>query len=198
MIPKEPEFSPEQSLKLISSMIETTKNSLNDSSPYFLLWGWSATLACIGQYVLKVWFHYARHYDVWFIVPLVLVLHFILVIRDRRKKRVKTFIDQAGSYLWIAIGLSFFSLAFVNTNLGWEHSYFFYSILYGIGTFVSGGLIKFKPLIWGGVSCFLITIISTFLQPDLQILMLALALFTSYLIPGYLLRYKFRKQIRNV
>jgi len=195
---KEPEFSPEQSLKLISSMIETTKNSLNDSSPYFLLWGWSAFLACLGQYALKVWFHYPRHYDVWLIVPVVLVIHIIFVVRDSKRKRVKTFIDQAGSYLWIAIGLSFFAEAFVNSNIGWDHSYFSYSILYGIGTFVSGGLIKFRPLILGGLSCFLITIISTFLMPDYQILMLALALLTSYLIPGYLLRAKFRKQSQDV
>jgi peptidoglycan biosynthesis protein MviN/MurJ (putative lipid II flippase) len=59
-------------------------------------------------------------------------------------------------------------------------------------------LIKFKPLIIGGISCFVITIISTFLEPDYQILMLALALATSYLIPGYLLRYKFKKQGQNV
>jgi hypothetical protein len=179
-------------------MIETTKNSLRDSSHYFLLWGWSAFLACITQYILKVWVHYPQYYNVWLIIPLILGIHIFWVIRDRKRDKVRTFIDQAGTYLWTSIGLSYFALAFVNSQIGWNHSYFFYSILYGIGTYVSGSLIKFKPLIIGGISCFVITIISTFLEPDYQILMLALALATSYLIPGYLLRYKFKKQGQNV
>jgi len=190
---QEEEFSPEQSLKLISSMIENTKNSINDYSPTFLLWGWSIFITFLAQYMLKVYFHYPRHYEVWWIIPFVLVIHFILLFRLRKKQRVKTFIDQASNYLWISIGLSYFALGFINTNVGWNHSYNFYILLYGIGTFVTGGLIKFRPLILGGLSCFLIAIISTFLNSDQQILMAALSIFTSYLIPGHLLRAKHKQ-----
>ncbi len=194
----ENEFSPEQSLRLISSMIETTKNSLKDSSHYFLLWGWAVMIACIGQYYLKVIVNYPNHYIVWWITPFVLLVHVFFIVRDRKKEKVRTFINEAGSYLWTAIGLSFFATSFVFGKIGWEHCYPFYIILYGIGTYVSGSLIKFKPLIIGGIICFPLTIITAYLGFDYQIIMLALAILVSYIIPGYLLRTKYKKQQVNV
>jgi len=192
------EFSPEQSLRLISSMIETTKNSLKDSSQYFLLWGWAVMLACFAQYYLKVIVNYPQHYLVWWITPFILVVHVLLIVRDRKKLKVKTFIDEAGSYLWTAIGLSFFATAFVFSKIGWQNCYPFYIILYGIGTYVSGSFIKFRPLIIGGVICFILTIVSAYLGFDLQIIVLAIAILVSYIIPGHLLRAKYKKQQANV
>jgi len=189
----EKEFSPEESLRIISAMIETTKNSIRDKSHYFLLWGWAVLLACIAQFYLRNIAHYHAHYLVWWITPFVLMIHIFWIVRERKKEKVKTFIDEASNYLWTALGLSFFVLSFINTRAGWEYSYSSYMMLYGIGTYVSGSLIKFKPLIWGGLLCFPITILSTLLGADYQILLLALAILVSYLIPGYLLRAKFRK-----
>ena len=194
----ETEFSPQESLRLISSMIETTKNSIGDNSIYFLLWGWGVFAACIGQYLLKVVFDYPNNGLVWLIIPVLLVVHIFLVLRKRRKERVKTFINETSAYLWTAIGLSFIVLIFIFSKVGWEYCGSFYILMYAIGTYVSGRLIKFKPLIIGGIICFPLAAANIYLGFDYQIIMLALAILVSYIIPGHLLRNKYRKQQLHV
>jgi hypothetical protein len=44
-------LSPQQSIDLIQSMIDKTKNTVADGSVFFLLWGWVVFIACILQYI---------------------------------------------------------------------------------------------------------------------------------------------------
>jgi hypothetical protein len=57
-----------------------------------------------------------------------------------------------------------------------------------LGTFVSGMILKFKPLVIGGVLCWLLTIVSLFVNFDYQLLLAGAAILCSYIIPGHLLR----------
>src|SRR5580700_5300219 len=103
----ENELSPQDSLRLISSMIETTKNSMKDTSSYFLLWGWAVMLACAIEFVLKDIVNYPNPAIAWFLMPIALVFQIYFVIRDRKHEIVKTFINEANARLWTAIGLAF-------------------------------------------------------------------------------------------
>ena len=78
-------------------------------------------------------------------------------------------------------------------KIGWQYSFPFYILMYAIGTFVSGGILKFKPLQWGGTACWVLAVIATYVTYESQILLTAAAILVSYLIPGYLLRSKFNK-----
>lgn len=191
---KDSGLSPQESLKLIQVMIETTKHTYSDQSPFFLLWGWAVMTGCLLQYYLKVIADYPKHYYAWFITPAALAIHFFLLSRHRKKEKVKTYISEANTYLWIALGFSFAVLAFLFSKIGWQYCYPFYMLLYAVGTYVSGSLIKFKPLIIGGAACFLLAIITVNLDFDTQILMLALAIAISYIIPGHLLRLQYKKK----
>jgi hypothetical protein len=65
--------------------------------------------------------------------------------------------------------------------------------LYGLGTFISGGILKFKPLVFGGIASFVLVALTVFI-PALSesfngaLLMLAASIIVSYLIPGYMLK----------
>jgi hypothetical protein len=188
----EEKITPEESLVLIRSMIETTKNSLGDSSHYFLLWGWSVLLGCVLQFVLLN-IEYPHHYYAWFITPITLIIHGFFIYKDRKKQKVETFINDANRHLWTVIGLSFFVMSFIFSKIGWQYCFPFYILIYGIGTYVSGNLIKFKPLIVGGIINLLLSIITVFLPYRYQMLMTAVAILISYIIPGHLLRLHHRK-----
>ncbi len=190
----EKELSPQESLKLITEMIETTKNSISDRSHYFLLWGWAVVIGCLTQYYLKVILNYPQHYYAWLVTPVAIALHFIFVYHDRKKDRVRTFINEANAFLWTSIGFSFLALGFVFAKIGWQYCYPFYILLYGVGTYISGRLIKFKPMIIGGVLCFVLVIICVYLPYNSQMLITAFAIIISYIIPGYLLRNQYKKQ----
>ena len=190
---EEKELSPQQSLRLIHQMIINTKNTIGNDSPYFLLWGWAVLIGCLLQYYLKVVVGYPKFYYAWLITPLVLVANFFLIYRNVKYKKVKTFIDEANAYLWTAIGLSFLVLAFVFTRIGWQYSFPFYILLYGVGTFISGSLIKFKPLVIGGLFCFPISALSVYTSFDTQTLLTAFAVLISYIVPGHILHYQYHK-----
>ncbi len=60
--------------------------------------------------------------------------------------------------------------------------------LYGLGTFVSGGILKFKPLIFGGIFSWVIAIVALFIPEIYSLLMVSLSVIVAYLIPGYMLK----------
>lgn len=187
------DFTPQESLQLIRSMIESTKHSISDKSHFFLIWGWATLAGCLIQYYLLVVVRYPHHYYAWFVTPVALLLHVIYLVKDKKREKVKTFIGEANGYVWIIIGFSYLVLGFVFTKIGWQYSFPFYIMLYGIGTYISGSLLKFKPMKFGGAVCLLLVALAPYLQYHLQILLAAFAILISYIIPGHLLRNQYRK-----
>ncbi len=187
----EEKFSPEQSLQLIQSMISKTKQSMSDNSIYFLVWGWITFIACTGQFVLKNIFAYEKHYIVWAVCFVGIVFSIYQGRKDEKTVRVKTYLDESMKHLWAGMAISFFVLGMILTKLGWGTAIFpFFIMLYGLGTFVSGNIIRFKPLIIGGIIAWILAIGSTFASYDYQMLFGAAAILISYIIPAHLLRRK--------
>jgi len=184
-------FSPQDSLKLIQNMIEKTRHDMGENVKFFLLWGWITFIACTGQYVLKNVFDYDRHYRIWLLIIPGIIISIYMGIKDGKKKKAHTYISESMSYLWIGMGISFFVLSMILTRLGWDHNVFpFFILLYGLGTFVSGKILQFKPLVFGGLAAWAMAIASVYVNYDYQILFGAGAILVSYLIPAYMLQYK--------
>lgn len=187
------DFSPQESLRLIQSMIDKTKANISYNRIYFLLWGWLSFIGILGQFLLKVVVGYRHHYLVW-LITLVGVLFSVLQTRkERTRKTVRTYIDDAMSYLWTGMAASFFVLSFIITFMrvdktGWLYCYPFFILMYGLGTFVSGKILQFKPLVVGGAFNWLLACAAVFFSFDYQMLFAAAAILTSYIIPGYLIQ----------
>jgi hypothetical protein len=190
------EFSPGESLLLIRNMISKTREGIYDNSKYFLIWGWGAFLACLGQFVLKVVYHRHDHYKVWFITFVCIILTVFISFSDRKRVRVKTYVGESMAYLWTGLGITFFVFSLVFMKIGWQYCYPFYMILYGLGTFVSGKVLNFIPLVIGGLVSFALAAVSVWLEYDVQVLCAAGALLASYIIPSHLLRLRFQKARR--
>ena len=63
-------------------------------------------------------------------------------------------------------------------------------MLAGYPTFISGAIIRFRPLIIGGLCFWVLSVISHFAGPSIAPLAVPLAMLIGYLIPGYLLKKK--------
>lgn len=190
----EQNFSPQDSLRIIHTMIEKTRQNISGNSHYFLLWGWAAFTACVSQYILKIYFNYPHHYLVWLITFVCLAFTVFFLRRDAKKEKVKTYAGDNMGYLWMGLGISFFVLGMIFVKFGWQYCYPFYILLYGIGTFVSGQILKFVPLTIGGITCFILAATSVWFNIDLQMLFAAAALLFSYIIPGHLLQVNYKKR----
>ncbi|RYY86211.1 MAG: hypothetical protein EOO15_15105 [Chitinophagaceae bacterium] len=189
-MPEQP-FSPEDSLALIHTMIRKTRSSLGANRFYFLFWGWVAFGALVAQFLLKVVMHYEQHYQVWWVIPPAVIVTIIYSSRNH-KGGARTYIGESMSALWMGVGISFFVLSFLIAQLpgGFLNAYPFYILFYGLGTFISGRLLRFRPLVFGGIANWILAMACAFVPYDYQMLLAALALMMSYIIPGYLLKEK--------
>lgn len=174
-------------------MIDKTKQGMSDKSIYYLVWGWITFIACTAQFILKHIYNYEKHYMVWWLVVVGIVFSVYYSIRDGKTAKVKTYIDDSMKYLWIGMGISYFVLSMILSKFGWDKIVFpFFIMLYGLGTFVSGSFIKFRPLIIGGTIASGLAIAAAYTDYDYQMLVASVAILLSYIIPAYMLRYKMR------
>ncbi len=189
------EFSPQESLALIQTMISKTKDSFADNTFYFLFWGWLVFGCCVVSYSLKVLLDYPNHYFIWWLMPAGGVITWVYAQRQAKKERVKSFVDEALDHIWLGVGIGFIVLVLVNVlgDYAWRTAFTYYILLYAIGTFVTGKLIRFKPLIYGGLINFVLAVVSVRFGYDSQLLIGALAVLISYIIPGHLLRARLQK-----
>ncbi len=65
-------------------------------------------------------------------------------------------------------------------------------VLAGLPTFISGIILKFRPLVIGGICFWIIAIIMSFAGPEIFPLGMPVAVVAGYLIPGYMLKNKVR------
>ena len=183
-------FTPQESLHLIQAMIAKTKAKLSKNSIYFLLWGWVTFIAILGQFFLKVVLQYRHHYLVWLITIPTIVVSVVYAVRTQKKHSVKTYVGESMSYVWTGIGIGLIVLAWIITNTkgGWANAWPFYILFYGLGSFISGKILQFPPLIIGGIFNWVLAVVCVYVDYDYQLLMAAAAILTSYIIPGHLLR----------
>jgi len=193
----EEQFSPQQSLEVIQSMIETAKNQFSENGHLYLLWGWLVLVCSLAQFFLLTILKYQYHYLVWMLTWLAFIYQMIYLAKEKRREKVKTYTDHIIGFVWIAfvIQMLLFGILF-GTVLG-DHYYKLMSpgflALYGMPTFLSGIIIKFRPLIIGGIGCWLLSIGTLYITYDYQLLMLSAAMVVAWIIPGYLLRAKYHK-----
>ena len=195
----EENFNPQQSLALIESMINNAKNRVSENGFMYLLWGWVVFICGLSQFVLMHFFKYPQHYVVWMLSWVVFFFQIFYLRRKKRKQRVRTYADHIISYVWIAFIVVIFLVGYLIGNLTGGEYYSHITPLmlavYGFPIFVTGAIMQFRPLIFGGIGCWVLCIISTFIKEyDYQLLMIPASMLVAWIIPGYLLRAKYKSQ----
>ena len=187
------ENTEQQNLALIADMIADARKEFNDRSFYFLLWGWVVSLCCLAQYVLL---YLKKDYNgiVWILMIPTAIVQILYAVRQKRREGVKTYIDKVVGYVWVAIGVCLV----LTLSSSWAlqlNTYPVLIMLYGVGTFLSGSIMGLKPMIWGAIACWVIAAVTFYVSFEYQLLLLPLSLIVSYIIPGYLLKNRFRKNV---
>jgi len=188
----EKELNEQESLALIQSMLKTVKEEIDDDSFSYLFWGWMVFTASMTQFIL-IQMNVEMNYLGWLILmPAGGIISAIHGRNKDKKKRVHTYIDEMMKYVLIAFLVSLFIILFFMWKLQLG-TYPMIMIVYGIWLFISGGSLRFKPIIIGGIVNWMLAIISFFYDFNIQLLLLAAAVLLGYIIPGYMLKRKFSK-----
>jgi hypothetical protein len=179
-----------EKLDVILKMIENSKTNIRDNAFFYLLWGWLVLAASLTHFVLmQLGIPYS--FLAWPVLMTIgMVASIIAGIRLGKRSSYITHLDKAIIYLWW--GFFFTVLVLLAFSLSgliqWSISNALIISLYGLGTFVSGGILKFKPLIFGGISCWVISLLVFVIPFEYTLLLVAISIIIAYLVPGYMLR----------
>ncbi len=180
----------QESLILIREMIERARGDVRQGGYFFLLWGWLVVAGCAIHYGLWDIVGPAQGAFTWAAVGLIGGVGTWIEIRKQKlSQRRKSLGGKGLSVVWTAVG----ALLLILTGLGlagamtFHEIYPMYMFLYGIGTFITGGIISFRPLQIGALISWGLGIGAFYVDVKEQLLFIGLAIIVSYLIPGYLL-----------
>lgn len=188
-------FSPQESLAMIEGMINKAKNKFSDDSFLYLLWGWVVFGCSIGHFIMLKFNLFKNPEIIWMLTWVTVIIQIVYLIKQKKKERVKTYTDEIINYLWVTFGLSMFLITVILTKTNtWILMYPIVLMLYGIPTFLSGVIMRFTPLKVGGIVCWGLSIAATIVQPIYVLLLLSLAMLAAWIIPGYLLKARFKKE----
>ena len=189
-------FSAEQSLQIIQTMIQKAKQDVANNSFYLLLWGWLIFIAAVLHFILMKFTDFAYPYLAWNLMWVGAIASMIKGIKDSKRSVAKTFVGETMKYFGISqiILYSGLILIFGKYDL-WNVSFAFYILMYAVACFFMGALLQFPLLKWTGLLCLPIIVVAMYASFEWQLLLLALAILISYIIPGHVLYAK--EKIQN-
>jgi len=177
----------EESLKVITSMINKTRVNVTQSSFHLLFWGWLIFACSLSEFLLWRFTDYTNAWYVWFFVIPGGFVSMIYGFTKGRKASVHTYAE--GIYVWVWMAFLIASVVLFIVHSSQMESISKYILLVAaMPTFISGIVLKFKPLIWGGVSMWVLALAAHFGGDIISGLAVPAAMITGYLIPGYILR----------
>ncbi|HUR09752.1 MAG TPA: hypothetical protein VM012_00185 [Flavitalea sp.] len=193
----DPHLSESESLEIIRKMINKAKGQFSENGHMYLLWGWVILICSLAQYYMIHFTRYEKHYLVWMLTWIAFIYQLFYVYRLRKKRRVRTYTDDILAFVWITFVILMFLFGFIFSTAPIERYYRLinpgFLALYGMPTFLSGIILKFRPLVIGGICCWLLAVAASYIHYDYQLLLLAAAVVVAWIIPGYILRARYKK-----
>jgi hypothetical protein len=180
-------LSPQESMKIIADAISSTKENIRENSFCFLLWGWLLALASFLFFVIRRYTDFQYYFLVFPAVALVGIVATLYWYSLRKRTSTISYLSYFLSRLWLVLGICFISVVFINVYQG--NLPFTYTLLIvGVGTTVTGLVLKFTPLVAGGVLLLISATASIFVPDDYKVILHGVSIILGYLVPGYLLR----------
>ncbi len=185
---KHDNLNPQQSLEIISTMINQVKGNIRSSSFYFLLWGWVITFCNLGMYYFFKYTEYQKQAPlVWTLSIPAWIITMIYASRQEKKAGVVTHLDRVSMWLWIGMAITILPAWIFGAQTNWMVNAIILMPV-GMATFLSGIIIRFRPLILGGITFWIAGTLCYIVGPIEQYLVGAIAMIFGYLVPGYLLK----------
>ena len=189
-------LTPEESFTIINKAITSTKMNFKEGAKVFLLWGWVLTLASFSNYIILKILHNNEAFNLmgplslsnWAIFGFIgFIIQFFMLRKIDKSKKIYSYLDNYLNKLWKVTAVSFFIATVVCIKLEIDPPAIMLLIA-GIATTTSGLLIKFRPIIIGGMAFFVFSIAATFVSNENIALIVGASIICGYLIPGYFLK----------
>jgi len=221
-----PSFSEKESLDLITEMISRARNSFNENGAGPILWGAVVGFCGLFQFTAR-YFEWNVPFDVWLLTLVALIPQAIITYRENRLLKAKNKNARILDAVWLVYGLSVFALvAYFNLvgpqsdrlvhDAGFEYfmrkpgsstleplhlfplsAISLLILLFAFPTLVTGLATSFLPMTIGGILSYVFFLISIYTTSDIDNLLAGITGIINWLIPGIILRSRYKKQIRE-
>lgn len=193
---EEKNLSEKDSLELISQMIRNSRQKLEDGNGIpFLIWGYTTFFVSLAVFFfINATGDYHYHF-LWFLIPLIGSIGMFITQRSKAKYsgHVTNFIDRAIGNIWMVIGIAAFIISvgafFVRIPI-----LSLVLLLMGIGTALTGLVIKFKPVTISGFIGMASCVAPFLLKGNEQILVFGIIYLIMMVIPGHILNFKGKRK----
>ncbi|MBL0268833.1 MAG: hypothetical protein IPP99_09260 [Chitinophagaceae bacterium] len=203
----EKQLTEKESLELITQMINKAKDACHDTGVTTIMWG-AVIICCSLVRFAELHFDFRLPFDIYLLTFLAVIPQIYFNVREKKRRKVKTYDEQFMDSLWTAFGISIALLIYINSLLYkewdvvndqyvamtgkggfklYEYTASFFLLLYGMPTFVTGMTMKFKPMFWGGLLCWACCLLSLYTPVKTDLLLIALSAAGAWLIPGIIM-----------
>ena len=190
---EEKQLTEKESLRLINEMIGKAKQSYVTKGIASIVWGVLIIICSLLTWA-QVRYKFALGFDVWLLVFVAVIPQLYFSIKEKKEKHFVAHDEITMRYLWSTFGICIFILTFYDQYFGSDNTASLYMMLYGIPTFITGGIFKFKPMIIGGLICWILSVVSVFTPFSTDMLFMAGCGLFAWLLPGIILWDKYKKQ----
>ncbi len=221
---EEKKLTGEESLSIITEMIQKVKGSFHESGASALLWGAVVAICGLTSFAEKQW-NFRIGFDVWLLIFVAVVPQLYIIMQEKKRKLVKSYQAAATDNVWLVYAISLVAVILyhnivpavsdklmqqdgvklfqkdIQTGVLSDYHFFIpgmssvYLIIYAFPTLATGLINKFKPMIWGAAVCYGLFVISLFTPFKYDMLLLGLAGIGNWFIPGLVLRKRYTNKI---
>jgi hypothetical protein len=216
----EKNLTEKESLALITTMINKAKEVYHETGISSIMWGAVIAVCSIVKFA-EVRYGFHLPFDIYLLTLVAVIPQIFLTMREKKMRRVKSYDDVYMDYIWLSFGISIGLLIFIVNNIAaglepvtrqyaelartrtdWTDFRFseyispLFLMLYGLPTFITGAACKFRPMLWGGLLCWVCCIITIYTSLETDLLLTACSAVFAWLIPGIIMEkdYKNAKQ----
>lgn len=187
-------MDPKQSLDLIRTMIDKARFNFSRGSFYFILWGGLLIAAGLFEFFMLRTGGGELAYLGWPVVGISGgIASFVYGARTSKVDPV-THLDRVYSGIWVTYFITLFILIISMVNQ--QHNPGSYiMILTGLPTVLTGYVLRFKPLLIGGIVFWVLGVGSLFMPVEYRPLVFCFCILVGYLIPGLMMKYSQPKHV---
>jgi hypothetical protein len=182
----------EESLALITRMINKAKCDYEETGISALMWGSVITFCSIVSFVAYEINVHVLNY-VWYLIFAAVVPQIIIAVKQRRRKQYTSYAEDFMGGIWISFGIALLLFTIYNGRVHPPLADIIFLIMYGVPTFATGFSRRFTPMVVGGIVCWVLAIAGLYTDYQYRMLYSAIAAQCAWFIPGLILRRRYMK-----
>ncbi len=210
----EKKLTKKESLDLIAMMINKAKDTCHDTGLAAIMWG-SVIAICSLIRLSEIHFNFKLPFDIYLLTFAAVIPQIYFSVKEKKARKVKAYGDVFFDNMWMAFGICIFLMIYITNSVYsefkpmaeeyskltghsapfrfYEFSSAFFLLLYGLPTFVTGISMKFRPMLLGGLLCWICCLITIYTPVKIDLILTALSSVFAWLIPGIIMEKDYRK-----